>query len=79
MRKAQGRLLFATVNGYIGYGPETLMEGDVVAVLYRQMTPLILRPTGTGSYNLVGDAYVDGIMHGEIVASSLDIEDFTLT
>jgi hypothetical protein len=55
-----------------------LMEGDVVAVIYGQMTPLILRPTGTGCYTIVGDAYVDGIMYGQIIATSPGIEEFTL-
>ena len=40
--------------------------GDVAVVLFGAPLCLILRPVGH-RYQLVGDAYVHGIMHGELV------------
>jgi hypothetical protein len=78
--KAYKRIVFATKNGYVGYGPESLEEGDIVVVLHGQRTPLILRPKSNGSRVLLGDAYVDGVMYGEILQMNptADIEEFIL-
>jgi len=35
------------------------------------MTPIILRPTKTGTYNLVGECYVHGLMRGESLLGPL--------
>jgi hypothetical protein len=34
--------------------------------------PYVLRPRGNNEYELVGEAYVHGIMHGELFADSAD-------
>lgn len=38
------RRLFLTMNGYLGLGPDTLREGDVLCVLAGGDLPFILRP-----------------------------------
>jgi hypothetical protein len=67
---------FITSNGYLGLGPPTIQEGDEVWVLFGGQVPFILRPKtveGVSSGNVrdiehefVGDAYVHGIMNGEV-------------
>ena len=47
---------------------QLLREGDVVAVFLGFMIPYILRPCASeGTYKLVGAAFVQGIMRGEIL------------
>jgi hypothetical protein len=71
-----GKRLFTTANGYLGTtSPETRIS-DLVVVVLGGVTPFIVRenenersplgqgeePNGNGTYTLVGDAYVHGLM-----------------
>lgn len=70
----RGRLPFSTEGGCFGAGPESLKEHDVVCVLNNAKTAHILRPTHEdGTYELVGEAYVHGMMDGEV--EDLNIEE----
>jgi hypothetical protein len=60
------RRVFSTQNGSYGLGPQCMRIGDVVAVLFGGNTPYVLRPQG-GQYLFMGQAYVDGIMQGQLV------------
>ena len=57
---------FWTSNKDYGIGPACMREGDVVVVFYGGGTPCVLRPKGD-RYLLLGTAYVDSIMNGELV------------
>lgn len=60
------RRLFRTKKGYLGLGAHGLAKGDKVYILAGGAVPLILRPRPTGDrYELIGDAYVHGVMDGE--------------
>lgn len=61
------RRFFITKNGYIGLGPKSMQAGDSVFVFPGGIVPFILRTSDLGSYRLVGEAYVHGIMNGEAV------------
>jgi hypothetical protein len=63
----KGRVVFATMDGFAGVAPDTVREGDVVAILRGQPTPVILRQFEIGKVKLIGDAYVDGVVDGEFV------------
>jgi hypothetical protein len=63
------RCVFETDTGYIGIGPGVTMPGDVVAVLHGSDFPLVLEPVES-TFGIVGDAYVHGIMRGELVDGS---------
>ncbi|KAL9583855.1 MAG: hypothetical protein Q9212_002473 [Teloschistes hypoglaucus] len=69
---------FATEQGYLGLGPSTAQLGDNVCIFATARTPHILRPvmTGSDSYRLIGEAYVNGLMKGECKANKLT--EFTL-
>lgn len=62
-----GRRLFRTQGGYLGIGPQSLRENDQVWVLAGAAVPIVLRPLGKQKWQLVGEAYVHGIMNGEVV------------
>ena len=59
-----------TMGGYVGLGPNTSQPGDKIVILLGCATPLILRNV-QGHYELVGECYVHGIMHGEAMQDSL--------
>ena len=63
-KKGRNRSLFSTEGGFIGLGPPHCNPGDRVCILFGGEVPFVLRPVG-GCYQLVGDAYVHGIMEGE--------------
>jgi hypothetical protein len=77
-RTSYGRCLISTEKGYFGWAPEWCQKGDVVAVLAGGKVPYVLRPEPTSNfpeedrdsrkhYSVVGDAYIHGIMDGEVV------------
>ncbi|TKA70324.1 hypothetical protein B0A55_09631 [Friedmanniomyces simplex] len=76
------RTFFATAEGWIGSGLDTILPGDVVVVLYGGTVPYVLRKQGCGAYRLIGCCHEDGLMDGEAVKMSEDGElvelDFAL-
>lgn len=62
----RGRVFFTTSTGYIGIAPRGTRDGDLVFVVMGADVPFILRPYDDG-YELIGEAYVQGIMEGEII------------
>ncbi|KAI1736531.1 heterokaryon incompatibility protein-domain-containing protein [Xylaria scruposa] len=78
----QGRKLLLTDDGYVGLGPELTEKDDLVCILSGLVMPIILRPTDRG-YQVVGEAYVHGIMFGEASGkpdanASTELEEFLL-
>ena len=69
------RRLFITTQKWFGLGPENLRPNDEVWLLKHAKVPFILRPYG-GQYQLVGEAYVHGIMFGELVTGPGGEEGF---
>ncbi|RYN85651.1 hypothetical protein AA0119_g11368 [Alternaria tenuissima] len=60
------RRFFVTAAGYMGLGPRCMQPEDIVVVLRGGHIPYILRKKVDG-YQLIGQAYVHGIMYGEAV------------
>jgi len=58
---------------FYGLGPEGCEVGDIVCILYGCSVPAVLkraqRPRVDGLYEVVGEAYVHGIMDGELMES----------
>ncbi|KAF6815207.1 heterokaryon incompatibility protein [Colletotrichum sojae] len=62
------RRFFVTKDGYWGLGHPLMQENDVCAILFGGDVPFVLRPTSEqGDFQLVGQAYIYGIMYGEVV------------
>ncbi|KAG6368461.1 hypothetical protein INS49_002668 [Diaporthe citri] len=67
------RRLIVTENGHVGLGPQATELGDVVCILEGAIMPLILRPEAdSDSFKLVGEAYVQGMMFGEVKISEVE-------
>ncbi|KAK3989410.1 heterokaryon incompatibility protein-domain-containing protein [Cladorrhinum sp. PSN332] len=75
-----GRAFCVTRSGYMALVPPGTVAGDLVCVLYGLNTPFILRRCVKGrSVNLVGEAYVHGMMDGEAMATDCyEIELFDI-
>lgn len=66
------RKLFFTKHGYLGLGPESAQIGDSVCIFRGAAGPFVCRcrrdeasDSGTTRFQIVGESYVHGIMHGE--------------
>ncbi len=71
------RRLFCTASGYLGLSPKTVVPGDVVSILLGGDAPFVVRPTGE-YFEVLGEAYVHGIMYGEFVRTNPEVRDFIL-
>jgi hypothetical protein len=61
-----GRCFATTNSGLLCLGSGALQVEDVVCVPLGCSTPIILKKRGDG-YTFIGDIYVDGYMHGEVI------------
>jgi hypothetical protein len=68
--RSSGRRYFVSHRGYLGVGPSTTSPGDVIAIILGLDTPFVLRAIGENRYQIVGEAYVHGIMDGELMKDS---------
>ena len=59
------RVLATTKEGQIGWVPGTSKPDDVIALSQGSPFPWFLRERDDGYYTVIGDAYIQGIMHGE--------------
>lgn len=61
-----GRRMFRTAKGEMGLGPPLCRKGDYIFVVAGCRVPLVLRRAeGSGSWEYIGDCYVDGVMQGQ--------------
>jgi hypothetical protein len=68
---------FISSQGYVGVVPSHSKPEDVICIFYGCVKPFVLRRSGSG-FELIGEAYVHGIMDGEFVERKHDSEIFTI-
>ena len=61
------RLLFSTEDHKLGLGPVSARCGDEIWILSGAKCPFVLRQRGGRTFEMVGAAYIHGIMHGQEV------------
>jgi hypothetical protein len=71
LRCTTRKRLFKTDTGLLGIAHRSLEVGDKVFVLMGADMPFVLRPLGGNYYSFGGEAYVHGIMDGEMLVSAL--------
>jgi len=73
-RTAKCRRFMTTKNGYLGWAPDNMYgkdhhqvrKGDQIAIIFGCTTPICIRPSPTtGYFQVLGEAYVQGLMEGE--------------
>ncbi|RSL53631.1 hypothetical protein CEP53_007692 [Fusarium sp. AF-6] len=70
-RHCNGRSIFWTEHEQLGLCPVGSRPGDAITVLLGCDSPLALRPTESGAYDVVGSCYVSGFMDGEAILGGL--------
>lgn len=63
------RRLFITSGGFLGLGPAMTQRKDEVAILMGASVPFVGRERADGTWELLGECYVHGIMDGEMVSA----------
>lgn len=76
--RLHSRRPFITRTGFVGLCPDHAAPGDLVCILFGGITPYLLRPDQEGAYTIVGEAYVHGIMYGELFKGDTASESFLL-
>jgi hypothetical protein len=61
------RRFFATAGGRVGIGPSNTKPKDEIRVVFFCPTPYLMRQASEGRFQLVGEAYVHGLMYGEAI------------
>jgi hypothetical protein len=72
------RRLCTTTSGRLACVPKSTHEGDVICILFGGEVPYVLRPIRDGSYSVIGECYVDNIMHGESLSHDAIPREFRL-
>lgn len=73
-KRMENRSIYRTKDGYLGSGPASMKEGDEVWLLEGALVPFIMRPvhdTDGMAFTLVGETYLHGFMHGEMLTDEL--------
>ena len=77
-RWSSRRRFSVTSNGRLACVPKGSRKGDAICILFGGEVPYVLRPTGDGFYTVVGECYVDNIMHGESLSHDTISREFRL-
>ena len=64
------RALYRTSKGYLGLGPTGARKGDEIWLICGALVPFIMR-MGDDTVKLVGETYMHGFMHGEMLTPDL--------
>jgi len=77
-RTTYGRRIFWTSQGYLGIGPASMMDHDIICVFYGGQLLYVLREAGAGLYECIGECYVHGLMDGEALSEEGKGQIFTI-
>jgi hypothetical protein len=72
------RKMFRTGGNTLGTGHWSIVQGDEIWFLHGATAPAILRPLASGNYQFVGEAYVHGVVYGEVGAECRTHESITV-
>jgi hypothetical protein len=61
------RLLARTSSNHLGLVPSSAKVGDEIWVIPGMPTPFVFRRLDNGNHEIIGEAYVHGIMRGEMI------------
>lgn len=69
---------FITSRGHLGLGLVDMLPGDRVVVLFGAELPLVLRRYNEGYYQVIGEAYIHGVMDGEVMTMGFKSKSFDI-
>lgn len=77
-RAIAGRVFGVTDQGYAGLLPSNTHQGDKICVLPGFPVPFVLREGSNECWTLIGDAYINGIMQGEMVGPDSSLQEIRI-
>ncbi|WYZ44553.1 hypothetical protein EsH8_VII_000989 [Colletotrichum jinshuiense] len=78
IKHLHARRPFVSGSGYVGLAPMHVQHGDKIVIFLGGKTPYVIRETSAGVFELVGEAYVHGIMYGEFMTDDVETRGFAL-
>ncbi|CZR65662.1 uncharacterized protein PAC_15562 [Phialocephala subalpina] len=78
LQSLHDRRSFSSKEGYVGLAPAHSKSGDIICILFGADFPFIIREAVKGQYELVGEAFVYGIMDGEGLELGKEVEEIFL-
>ncbi|MCJ1327551.1 hypothetical protein MMC10_004221 [Thelotrema lepadinum] len=72
------RRVCATAHRRLGQVPRSAEIGDLICVLHGGRVPYVIRPRSDGSFTLVGESYINGVMDGEAMEMDLEMKEICL-
>lgn len=72
------RRFCTTAKGRLACIPKSSRKGDVICILFGGEVPYVLRPISDGYYSVIGECYVDNIMHSESLSDDTMPREFQL-
>jgi hypothetical protein len=80
MRRIHSRHTYISSTGYVGLAPLHIEVGDELVIFLGSKTPYVIRTNKDGTHTLIGEAYVHGIMYGELLENDqVEVRDYILT
>ncbi|KAH6721990.1 heterokaryon incompatibility protein-domain-containing protein [Leptodontidium sp. MPI-SDFR-AT-0119] len=76
--RLHSRRMFVTSSGCLGLGPQSLQVGDAVYYLRGANMPLVLRRQGAVTHQVVGHAFVYGLLEERVTRDELEMEEISL-
>jgi hypothetical protein len=73
------RRFFISAFERYGWAVDGTYFGDLVAILYDCKYLFLLREAGDGTYKIVGDCYIHGLMDGEALGDDFQEEELVLS
>lgn len=65
-RLTMGHTFFITQAGYMGLATDRIKDGDHVVLIAGFKSPMVIRAIAGGKYSVIGPAYIEGLMKGEL-------------
>ena len=69
---------FLSAEGYVGLVPAMAEIGDIIIIIFGATVPFVVRKLNGGRAQLIGEAFVYGIMDGEFLKVDRASETFCL-
>lgn len=65
-KMTMGHTFFLTDKGHMGIASDNVKDGDDVVLVAGLNLPMVLSPTADGNHRVIGPAYIEGLMYGEL-------------
>ena len=67
----RGRTFFRTDDGSMGLAPLAAEAGDCIVILLGGRSAFVLRSSGMGQFQMIGESYIHGFMYGEALLGAM--------